>query len=304
MPAFLFRRGTGIETGDRMTRLDDAIRKLDRGEFREGQRMLESLRREEPHNPVVLYNLGMCYSEQGKLESSIETLEKCVEVAPDYTNAYAALGYSYARAGQTEKALEVLEEARRQAPDNAFVLKNLGSVYGNLGRLDEAIACLEEAVEIQPEQSDILYGLAYAYEREGQSEDADIVYSRIIEIGEPSELVDLAKDGRRRISVETLKAEGLRPDVVMYCLAALERFEDMSKSEVQEVAFEIAMLGQSGLDIHNPEKTYQIESLPGDFTGLQLLSYMYVGFQIVNPSVDLGADLSDEYEAALSMFEG
>jgi hypothetical protein len=31
---------------------------------------------------------------------------------------------------------------------------------------------------------------------------------------------------------------------------------------------------------------------------------MYVGFQIIDPSVDVGADLSDEYQAALSMFEG
>ena len=287
-----------------MTRLDQAIRKLDQGRLEEGQRILEQLRREDPDNPEVLYNLGMCYSEQGKLESSIELLQTCIEIAPDYINAYAALGFSYARAGQTDKALEILEEARQKDPDNVFVLKNLGSVYGNLGRLNDAIECFEEAVEIQPQSPEILYGLAYAYERAGQSEDADTVYSRIIEIGEPSDLVDLAKDGRRRIGIDQLKAEGLRPDVVMYCLAALERFEDMSESEVQEVAFEIAMLGQSGLDIHNPEKTYQIESLPGEFTGLQLLSYMYVGFQIVNPSVDLGADLSDEYEAALSMFEG
>jgi hypothetical protein len=37
-----------------MTRLDEAIRKLDRGELREGQRILESLRREQPENPAVL----------------------------------------------------------------------------------------------------------------------------------------------------------------------------------------------------------------------------------------------------------
>jgi tetratricopeptide (TPR) repeat protein len=293
-----------IRLGDTMTRLDEAIRKLDRGQLKEGQTILESLRREQPDNPVVLYNLGMCYSEQGKLEASIDVLERCVNLAPDYTNAYAALGYSYARAGQTEKALEILEKARQQDLDNAFVLKNLGSVYGNQGRLDEAIECFERAVEIQPESPEILYGLAYAYEQKGQSVDADTVYSRIIELGEPSELVDLAKEARTRIGVGDLKAEGLRPDVVMYCLAALEKFEDMSESEIQRISFEIAMLGQGGLDIHNPEKTYQIESLSGEFTGLQLLSYMYVGFQIVNPSVDIGADFSEEYQAALDMFRG
>jgi tetratricopeptide (TPR) repeat protein len=287
-----------------MTRLDEAIRKLDRGELREGQRILESLRREQPDNPAVLYNLGMCYSEQGELEASIEALERCVELAPDYTNAYAALGFTYARSGQTEKAVEVLERAREQEPDNLFVLKNLGSVYGNLGRLDEAIECFERAKEIQPQAPEVLYGLAYAYEQQGRINKADEAYQRIIELGEPSDVVELAREARTRIGVDTLKAEGLRPDVVMYCLAALEKFEDMSESEIQRISFEIAMLGQGGLDIHNPEKTYQIESLSGEFTGLQLLSYMYVGFQIVNPSVDIGADFSEEYQAALDMFRG
>lgn len=87
----------------------------------------------------------------------------------------------------------------------------------------------------------------------------------------------------------------------MYCLAALEKFEDMDRSRVQKIAFEIATLGQSGLEIHDPMKTYQLESLPGEYTGLQLLSYMYFGFQIIDPSVDIGADFSDEYQAALKL---
>jgi hypothetical protein len=63
------------------------------------------------------------------------------------------------------------------------------------------------------------------------------------------------------------------------------------------------MLGRSGLDIHNSEKKYQLQSLPGEYSGMQLLSYMYVAFQMLDPTVDVGADLSAEYEEAVSMFE-
>lgn len=284
-----------------MTTLDKALRELDRGNLEEGQRILETLHRQEPENPDVLYNLGICYSEKGELEQSIEALERCVEAAPDHVNAYAALGFSYATSGQPEKAVEVLEEALRRDPDNPHVLKNLGSIYGNLGQLDKAIECLEHADHVQPDTPESLYGLAYAYERKGEMQEADDLYQRTIEIGEPADLVDLAKEASSRIGVDTLKAEGLRPDVVMYCMAALEKFEDMDRSQIQEIAFEIATLGQSGLEIHNPSKTYRLESLPGEYTGLQLLSYMYVGFQIIDPSVDIGADFSDEYQAALKM---
>ena len=244
------------------------------------------------------------HSEQGKLEASIEVLERCIDLAPDFVNAYAALGFSYARDEQTEKAVRVLEKARSKEPENLFVLKNLGSIYGSAGRVDEAIDCFELAQEQQPNSPDILYGLAYAYEQQGQITEADELYQRIIEIGRPREFVDLAKEGRTRIGVDALKEEGLRPDAVFYCLAALEKYSEMSQSEVREIAFEIGLLGQRGLDIHNPEKKYQLESMEGEFTGLQLLCYMYVGFQIIDPSVDVGADLSDEYQAALTMFEG
>jgi len=287
-----------------MSRLDEAIRKLDEGRLWEGQRILEQLREEEPENPMVLYNLGMSYSEQGKLEASIEALERCIELAPDFVNAHAALGFSYARSGRTQKALDILEDAREKEPNNFFVLKNLGSIYGKQGRLDAAIECFEMAREIEPDSAQTLYGLAYAYEGKGEVAEADELYERIIEGGGPVRIVHLAKEARTRIGVDGLKSEGLRPDAVFYCLAALQRYSDMSKSEVREIAFEIALLGQQGLDIHNPDRKYQLDSMRGEFTGLQLLCHMYVGFQMIDPSVDVGADLSDEYGTALSMFEG
>jgi len=287
-----------------MTRLDEAIHKLEQSRLKEGQRILEELRKEEPDNAVILYNLGMCYSEQGMLEASIDVLERCVEVAPDHVNAYAALGFSYGRTGRTEKALHVLEKAQEIDPENAFVLKNLASIYGKQGRLEEAIECFRLARESEPASPEILYGLAYAYEQQGHNIEADAIYQDIIEIGKPEQMVELAKEARTRIGVEALKEDGLRPDAVMYCLAALEHFAGRGRSEVRDTAFEIAFLGQRGLDIHNPDHKYRLKSMPGEFTGLQLLCYMYVGFQIVDPSVDVGADLSDEYQAALSMFEG
>jgi tetratricopeptide (TPR) repeat protein len=286
-----------------MTTLDDAIRKLEQGRLQEGQRMLEQLRKEDPDNPALLYNLGICYSEQGQLEASIEALERCLEVAPDHINAYAALGFSYARAGQLSKAVEVLEAAREQAPQNFYMLKNLGSLYGQLGRLDEAVACLEVANEVNPNVPEVLYGLAYAYERQGSIDTADLIYEKLINMGESEPIVELAEEGRTRIGMESLKAQGVRLDAVMYCLGALQKFSGMSSAEIQRITFEIAMLGRSGLDINTPKAKYTLESLPGDFTGLQLLCYMYVGFQLIDPSVDIGADLHEEYETALKIFE-
>ena len=39
------------------------------------------------------------------------------------------------------------------------------------------------------------------------------------------------------------------------------------------------------------------------FSGLQLRCIQYVGFQILNPSLDLGFDLSAEYQAAMQLHQ-
>lgn len=72
----------------------------------------------------------------------------------------------------------------------------------------------------------------------------------------------------------------------------------MSESQIQKIGFEIAILGQSGLDINDPTKRYTINSMPGEFTGLHLCSIMYAAFKQFAPKEDVGIDFSKEYEAA------
>lgn len=44
-----------------------------------------------------------------------------------------------------------------------------------------------------------------------------------------------------------------------------------------------------------------LKTLPGDFSGLQLLSIQYVSFKQFAPSQDIGFDLSNEYQMALTL---
>ncbi len=91
-------------------------------------------------------------------------------------------------------------------------------------------------------------------------------------------------------------------DAVMYCLDALEKFDAMTPEQVQAITLEIALLGQQGLDTNDSTPKYSLSSLPGNFTGLQLVSIMYVGFQHIAPGRDVGFDLSQEYETAQQLF--
>ena len=43
--------------------------------------------------------------------------------------------------------------------------------------------------------------------------------------------------------------------------------------------------------------------MPGKFSGLHLMAYMYVGFKILDPATDMDFDLRKEYEAAMALHQ-
>jgi hypothetical protein len=72
-------------------------------------------------------------------------------------------------------------------------------------------------------------------------------------------------------------------------------------SPLSPITCEIAMLGSLGLNLNAPAKPHTLQSLPGAFSGLHMLCLQYVGFQLLDPSIDVGIDLSAEYQAALEI---
>lgn len=92
--------------------------------------------------------------------------------------------------------------------------------------------------------------------------------------------------------------------VTMYCLSALQLFAEMELLEIQKIGFEIGLLGRQGIDPSNHDKKYALKSVPGkEFTGLQLLAYMYSAFQVIDPFLDTGLNFKKEYEAAKNLYE-
>jgi hypothetical protein len=66
---------------------------------------------------------------------------------------------------------------------------------------------------------------------------------------------------------------------------------------VQAIGFEIALLGQRGIDVNDPAEKYMLRSLPGSFSGLHLTALMYVSFQQIAPDQLISFDLAAEYAA-------
>ncbi len=93
----------------------------------------------------------------------------------------------------------------------------------------------------------------------------------------------------------------VRMDAVFYMQGAMDDFARRSKQEIGQIVMEIASLGEGGLQINKPEKRYSLKTLPGDFSGLQLISIMHAGIRLLDPKAATGTGLDSEYELAMAM---
>lgn len=134
--------------------------------------------------------------------------------------------------------------------------------------------------------------------------EADAAYRRAIDLTGFGDVAEIAMKGRSRIAQSGLRADvagRLRMDAVMYCMSAIERFAGMSTADVNAVVREVSLIGRTGLEGNNPDQRYELASMPGDYSGLQLVCILYVGTQEIAPGTEIGFDLAREYEAARGM---
>ena len=105
-------------------------------------------------------------------------------------------------------------------------------------------------------------------------------------------------------NVELLKQK--ESATIMYLLDALQRFEERDDDQVQQIAFEIAMLGRSGsgLCIFREKLHPALPSRANGSRDLHLMALMYVGFKRIQPDMDPGMPFDEAYAIALSLHKG
>jgi tetratricopeptide (TPR) repeat protein len=290
--------GIRVEWGESQQDLIEvAIRLLKEGKYPEGILILRGLAADHEPEPSVLFNLGMALSDIGELSEAISLLSRYVSQRAEDVDGRIALGVAYARNSEELKAIEVLQIACAEHPSNAFAHRNLGGALLRAGRSDDALLCLKSATQLDPSDTGSWLGLGQAFARLSKNAEADNAFRKVIEIAPRSEIADAARAELTRLAEQSLRANGVkgnRPDAVMYCAAALEKFRGMPDSELKLILAELAIKGQKGYDINNPDKKYRFDCLSGDFTGLQAVSYMFVAADRLMPGQSIGIDLSAE----------
>ena len=224
----------------------------------------------------------------------------------EYTNAYVGLGVAYTRLGRNEDAERALREAIHQDPENAYAKRNLAAVLARSGKGAEALPFFRQAASLAPNDAAAQLGLAQCLDELGgeHRKEADTVYSEIGRRFADHPVAEIAKKSRNKIANEQLHdtVDGkVRMDAVFYMQGAMDQFAGKSKHEIGQIVMEIGLLGQGGLQVNKPEFRYTLKNLPGEFSGLQLLSIMHAGMRLFDQNVDTGTGLDREYELAIAM---
>lgn len=278
---------------------------LQSGEIKEALPFLEALADARPNNALALYNLGIAYSELGQYEDAVMRLKKAVEYDPNYSNAWVGIGLAYIRLNRNSDGQDALNKAVYLDPGNGFAHRNLGALLSMDNQYQKALPHLREAYHQLPDDPQAIYGLGHCLTELGELAEADELMIQLIERFPASPVAEMARQDRTKIAHKSLRGAspgGMRPDVMMYILGALKTFKEVGAKKRQEITFEIAIKGQSGLDINDPTQKYTLKSLAGKFSGLHLLAIMHTGFKQIDPTMDSEADFDTEYEAAKELF--
>jgi tetratricopeptide (TPR) repeat protein len=285
--------------------MEHALSLLRQGDYKTAEPFLRALIARDADHADALFNLGMMLSDQRKLTEAAALITRFLSLVPDSSKGWTALGVAHFRNGEIEAAKEALSQALEIDPQDAYALRNLGALLVKESP-EAALPILAQAARLMPQDQAAQYGHAQCLLHLGRTDEADPIFVKAIELSPLSDIAELARTARTSIAHESMRSSvggGARPDAVMYCLDALQKFRDLGKTKTGAIVFEIAMLGRSGLDINDPAKKYSLRSLPGSFSGLHLVSLMYTGMKLVDPSVDAGIDLSKEYAAAKGLLE-
>jgi tetratricopeptide (TPR) repeat protein len=282
---------------------------LRQGQLRAATSLLEQLTKGHPPDAMVLYNLGIAYSEQKQYAEAIIRLKRAVQLDPTHAHAWVGIGTAYERMGRLDMALPALQEAARLDPNDGYSNRNLGGVLAQLGRVEEAVKHLQRAYELLPEDPMALYGLAKTLQANVSDPEApakaDKLLATFLQRFPSSPMAEEAREARTRFAHQTMRAAspgGLRMDVVFYILGALQLFAAEKPQKCKEVALEIALLGRKGLNINDSSQQYPLKSLPGSFTGMHLVALLYTAMKDLDPSADSGVDFSQEYAMAQSLW--
>ncbi len=143
-----------------------------------GSHLPEELLRQDPDKPDLLYNLGLCYVDLGRLDHGI---------------AYQKSDLAQAKAFNSQ--------ALAADPKNPVALKNLGAILGREGDSLRALYSLRQSYQANPQGPADGVRLGLRLHGDGDIEQAQEHFQELLDMPAPEELRALARNGLWKIAM-------------------------------------------------------------------------------------------------------
>ena len=134
---------------------------------------------------------GQWHSKQGRYDEAVASLNKALDLRPDFAEAHYALGKAYAEQGHFGQALVFLQKAASLEPSVAGIREALGRSLLAAQRHEQARAEFSAALRIKAGDKSAQSDIAFSYFLEGRFEEATQEFEKYLHV---------VKDPRSRVA--------------------------------------------------------------------------------------------------------
>lgn len=295
------------------------------GNYRAAKDIYQDLSRNDPENEPVHFQLGLCYSADRDYENARREFESCIKLDPGHLEAHIELGDLYFKLGDDNRALKLLKKSCDIDPDNVRARTYLARLYEHIGEYDSAIIQYKMAIEGSEANESPRHDLALAFIHNGDllegylilqelvdEADLGLLWSRInkteqdlaeLNVSATADYISMLRDDMDTVEARFLETYGYSIRYTKGMLDALERFLQLEEEEIVTVRNEIRMLIHLGVGFSGDTERFELQSLPGRFSGFQLGCYLYSSEQLTRSESRLPGSYQKAFAQALTFLQ-
>ena len=155
------------------------------GKPREALPYLLETEKMEPLNPVVQRELALIYQNINQYDLAFVHIKKAIKLKPDFSEAYNDMGVFYSQQGKLEDALDCFNKALKNVlyKTPQFAYHNIGLVYFRMKDYNKAVEFYLKSISLSPNYMEAYFDLANTYEVLGDNVKTINTYKKIIDLG-------------------------------------------------------------------------------------------------------------------------
>jgi tetratricopeptide (TPR) repeat protein len=123
---------------------------LGEGQFTNAENRVETQMAKKPDHAELHVMLANVFLKENNRPKAQASLQKTIELFPNYPGAYLLLAQSYYNAGQTDQALQMFEMVTQKDPKNVDAWYSIGEIENGQKNYEKAVPAYEKMVTIYP----------------------------------------------------------------------------------------------------------------------------------------------------------